>query len=71
MDSLEEKFGVCFNNSSSIRMDEGSEKTPHRYLTDEEAKPLVNCFICKNCLPPFFRENGKICKLERCNFEPA
>lgn len=47
------------------------EKSDKRYLTSEEAKPLVNCMCCKNCLLPFYRENGRLCKLEKCDFNPA
>ena len=42
-----------------------------RYLTDEEAKPVINCLCCKNCLPPIKRTNGKMCNLQACIFDPA
>lgn len=41
------------------------------YIPDEETVVIRNCLVCKNCLPPFFRENGNMCKLEECNFEEA
>ena len=47
------------------------EQSDKRYLTSEEAKPLVDCMCCKNCLPPFYRENGKLCRLVKCDFDPA
>ena len=42
-----------------------------RYLTDEEVAPLVNCFCCKNCLPPSERKRGKMCGLKECKFVKA
>ena len=46
-------------------------KARDRFLTDEEAKPVINCLTCKNCLPPFQRKNGRMCKVEKCDFNPA
>ena len=42
-----------------------------KYLTDEETAAIRNCFVCKHCLPPFYRENGKMCNLEKCSFKEA
>ena len=47
------------------------ESARGRFLTDEEAAPLVNCLCCKNCLPPVERENEKMCKLKECKFVKA
>lgn len=47
------------------------EKARKHFLSAAEAKPLVNCMACKHCLPPFYREYGKMCKLEECNYQPA
>ena len=41
------------------------------YLSDEEVAPLINCLICKNCLPPGMRINGRMCKLDKCVPERA
>lgn len=49
---------------------EEMEAVEKRYLTDDEAAPLVNCLCCKNCLPPYQRVNG-MCKLDKCKYEPA
>ncbi len=45
------------------------EAVKKRYLTAEEVKPISNCFVCKNCLPPILRENGRMCRLNECKFE--
>ena len=45
--------------------------TVNPYLCDEEAISTIKCLACKNCLPPFERQNGKMCNLEKCNFIEA
>lgn len=40
------------------------------YIDDEDGTAFsLHCFVCKHCLPPSERENGKMCKLEECKFE--
>lgn len=41
------------------------------YLYDAQTLETINCLCCKNCLPPLLRENGKMCKLDECKFDPA
>lgn len=52
-------------------MREELEAVKKRYLTDEEAAPIINCLCCKHCLSPFERENGRMCRLDECKFEEA
>lgn len=68
---IHEKFGVDGSVTGYSRLYQEMEDVQTRYLTKEESAPIVNCMVCKNCLPPFFRENGKMCKLKECKFEQA
>lgn len=52
----------------SIR--EELEGVKERYLTDEEAAPLIQCLCCKHCQSNDQRQNG-MCKLSECKYEPA
>lgn len=56
------KYGILLEDMVSARK---------RYLTAEEAKPFISCMVCKHCLPPMKRENGKMCTLEKCDPDPA
>jgi len=47
------------------------EQATQRYLRAKEVMDLISCFCCKNCLPPAYREGGKMCKLEKCHPDPA
>ena len=47
------------------------EKGKVRNLRKEEVEEINRCFVCKNCLPPILRENGSICRLSECKFDPA
>ena len=71
LDIIEKKFGVAGEVTGYGRLSREMQEAKQRYLTKEEATPTVNCLVCKNCLPPFFRENGKMCKLKECKFEQA
>lgn len=68
---FEERFGLAGDVACCCRLYREMQEAKQRYLTKEEAAPTVNCLVCKNCLPPFFRENGKMCKLKECKFEQA
>lgn len=46
-------------------------KKSKTYLTDEETKQTVECLCCKHCLPPGEREDGKMCNLKKCKYNPA
>ena len=39
-----------------------------QHKTDDEAKDIVDCLSCKNCLPPFQRVGGNMCKLKKMQF---
>lgn len=66
-----QQFGVSPDVGEFSDMYDEFIKARDRYLTDEEAKPVINCLTCKNCIPPFLRENGRMCTLEKCDPNPA
>ena len=68
---FEKKFGLAGDVTGYGRLYREMQEAQQRYLTKEEAAATVNCLVCKNFLPPFFRENGKMCKLKECKFEQA
>lgn len=68
---IEKKFCLAGDVTGYGRLYREMQEAKQRYITKEEAAPTLNCLVCKNCLPPFRRENGKMCKLKECKFEPA
>ena len=68
---VEKKFGLAGDMIGYGRLYREMQEAQQRYLTKEEVSPTVNCLVCKNCLPPFRRENGNMCKLKECKFEQA
>ena len=36
-----------------------------------EREQIIECLCCKNCLPPYERIGGNMCRLEECKYEPA
>ena len=68
---IEKKFGIAGEVTGYGRLYREMQEAKQRYLTKEEAASTVNCLVCKNCLPTFYRENGKMCKLKECKFEHA
>lgn len=37
----------------------------------EKSDNTTQCLCCKNCLPPYERIGGKMCRLQECKYEPA
>ena len=57
-----EKYNALYKEMSEAK---------DRFITAEEAKPFISCMVCKHCLPPMKRENGRMCTLEKCDPDPA
>ena len=66
-----DRYGLDIGTKKYGSMLQDIKDANKRYLTAEESKQVVDCLVCKNCLPPFQRKGGRMCSMEKCQFNPA
>ena len=70
-DAISWAEGFGFNTKDFCDLHKELKAVKKRFLTDDETQGIRNCLVCRHCLPPIRRENGKMCSLNECKFEEA